>query len=96
MRMNVLIEVLGMLLNGLMLLLVVQAVLSWLVAFNVVNMHNDFVRNVVFRLDSLFTPMLRPIRRFMPDLGGIDLSPMVLMLIFMMALKALSLFTLGF
>jgi len=85
--MNVLIELLKlfvMILNILIWLLVAQAVLSWLVAFNVVNLHNGFVRSVVTGLDRLFMPMLRPIRRIMPDLGGIDLSPMLLVLFFIM------------
>lgn len=85
--MNVLIELLKlfvMILDILIWLLVAQAVLSWLVAFNVVNMHNGFVRAVVMGLDRLFAPMLRPIRRIMPDLGGIDLSPMLLVLFFIL------------
>ena len=85
--MNVLIELLKlfvMILDIMIWLLVAQAILSWLIAFNVVNMHNGFVRSVVIGLDRLFTPMLRPIRRIMPDLGGIDLSPMLLVLIFIM------------
>ena len=85
--MNVLIELLKlfvMILDILIWLLVAQAILSWLVAFNVVNMHNGFVRSVVFGLDRLFQPMLRPIRRIMPDLGGIDLSPMLLVLFFIL------------
>lgn len=61
-------------------IVVAQAILSWLVAFNVVNTHNQFVRTVLTTLDRLIEPMLRPIRRYMPDLGGIDLSPMVLIL----------------
>jgi YggT family protein len=59
---------------------VAQAILSWLVAFNVINTHNQFVRTVLTTLDRLIDPFLRPIRRVMPDLGGIDLSPMVLIL----------------
>lgn len=62
-------------------LVVAQAILSWLVAFNVINTHNAFVRTVLTTLDRLIDPMIRPIRRFMPDLGGIDLSPMVLILL---------------
>lgn len=62
-------------------LVVAQAVLSWLVAFNVINTQNNFVRTVLTTLDRLIDPMIRPIRRFMPDLGGIDLSPMVLILL---------------
>ena len=85
--MNTLIELLKlfvMVLDLLIWLLVAQAILSWLVAFNVVNLHNGFVRSVVVGLDRLFTPMLRPIRRIMPDLGGIDLSPMLLVLFFIL------------
>ena len=61
-------------------IVVAQAVLSWLVAFNVINTHNQFVRTVLTTLDRLIDPLLRPIRRYMPDLGGVDLSPMVLIL----------------
>ena len=60
---------------------VAQAILSWLVAFNVINTHNNFVRTVLTTLDRLLDPLYRPIRRILPDLGGIDLSPMVLILV---------------
>jgi YggT family protein len=69
--------------------LVAWAVLSWLVAFNVVNMHNGFVRAVINGLDGFFAPMLRPIRRILPDMGGIDLSPMVLILLIMLVQRGL-------
>lgn len=59
---------------------IIQAILSWLIAFNVINVHNGFVRTVWSSLERLLDPLLRPIRRVMPDLGGIDLSPMVLVL----------------
>ena len=61
-------------------LVVAQAILSWLVVFNVINTHNQFVRTVLTFLDRLVDPMVRPIRRFMPDRGGIDLSPAVLII----------------
>lgn len=61
-------------------LVVAQAIISWLVAFNVINTHNQFVRTVLHFLDRLVDPLVRPIRRFMPDLGGIDLSPAVLII----------------
>lgn len=61
-------------------LIIIQAVLSWLVAFNVVNMRNRFVATVVDGLDRLLAPLLAPIRRRMPDLGGIDFSPLVVIL----------------
>jgi len=53
---------------------------SWLIAFNVINPYNQFVRTVWQALNALTEPLLRPIRRYMPDLGGIDLSPVVLLL----------------
>jgi YggT family protein len=56
-------------------------VLSWLIAFNVVNPHNQFV-SLVWRFTSAITePLLRPIRRVIPPLGGMDLSPLVLLLV---------------
>ncbi|WP_310496311.1 YggT family protein [Sandarakinorhabdus sp.] len=61
--------------------LVIWAVMSWLVAFNVVNTHNGFVRAVLTGLDRVYDPMVRPIRRILPDMGGIDLSPAVLWLL---------------
>ena len=62
-------------------LLIASAVLSWLIAFNVVNPYNQFVRSIWQGLNALTEPLLRPIRRMMPDLGGIDISPVVLILI---------------
>jgi YggT family protein len=55
-------------------------IMSWLLAFNVINMQNQFVRQVHYMLGQLTEPLLRPIRRFLPDLGGIDISPIVLLL----------------
>ena len=62
-------------------LLIAAAVLSWLIAFNVVNMRNQFVAMVADFLYRITEPALRPIRRFMPNLGGIDISPIILILI---------------
>ena len=59
-------------------LVVASAVLSWLVAFNVVNPQNNVVRVIGDFLYRITEPALAPIRRFMPDLGGIDISPIVL------------------
>jgi YggT family protein len=61
-------------------IIIAGAVMSWLIAFNVVNPYNQFVRSVWQGLNALTEPLLRPIRRFMPDLGGIDVSPVVLIL----------------
>jgi YggT family protein len=62
-------------------LLIAAAVLSWLIAFNVVNMRNGFVAAVADFLYRVTEPLLAPIRARMPNLGGIDLSPVVLILI---------------
>ena len=62
-------------------LIIASAIFSWLYAFNVVNPRNQFVGSVGNMLFRLTEPALRPIRRYMPDLGGIDISPIVLLLI---------------
>ena len=62
-------------------LLIAAAVLSWLVAFNVVNARNQFVAMVGDFLFRITQPVLRPIRNMMPSLGGIDVSPVVVILI---------------
>jgi len=61
--------------------IIITAILSWLVAFNVINMRNDFVRSIWLGLNAVTEPLLRPIRRVLPDLGGIDISPVILILI---------------
>ncbi len=58
-----------------------NVILSWLMAFNVVNAHNPIVRTIWRFTGSLTEPLLSPIRRVIPSLGGIDLSPLVLILI---------------
>ena len=60
-------------------IVIAGAIMSWLVAFGVVNMRNQFIRTVVEMLYRLSEPMLRPIRRLLPDLGGVDISPVVLL-----------------
>ncbi len=61
--------------------LILSAVLSWLVAFNVINTRNRFVYMVGNFLYRLTEPAIRPIRQRMPNLGGVDLSPVILILI---------------
>jgi YggT family protein len=62
-------------------LIVASAILSWLVAFNVVNTRNDFVRSIWNFLDAVTEPALRPIRKILPNLGGVDISPVILILL---------------
>jgi YggT family protein len=90
--MNTLIVIVGlvtMVLQWLIWALVIWAVLSWLIAFNVINMQNGFVRGVVTGLDRFFNPMLAPIRKILPDMGGIDLAPMVLILLIILVQRGL-------
>lgn len=61
--------------------IIASAIFSWLYAFNVVNSKNQFVGSIGNMLYRLTEPALRPIRRFMPDLGGVDISPIILLLI---------------
>ena len=59
---------------------IASAIMSWLVAFGVVNVRNQFIRMIVETLYRITEPMLRPIRRLLPNLGGIDISPVFLLL----------------
>ena len=61
--------------------IIAAAILSWLVAFNAVNRHNDVVRSIWNFLTALTEPLLRPIRERLPNLGGIDISPIILILL---------------
>ena len=61
--------------------LICSAILSWLIAFKIINTSNRFVFVVIDFLYRLTEPALRPIRRFLPNLGGVDISPIVLILI---------------
>lgn len=76
-----LIQVLRAALSIYMWCIIISAVLSWLVAFNVLNTSNRFVYMVGDFLYRITEPALRPLRRVLPNLGGIDISPVVLILI---------------
>ena len=72
--------IIDMILQLLVWIIIIQVILSWLVAFNVINTSSNFVRTVVETLDRLTVPLYRPIRRILHDFGGIDFSPIVLIL----------------
>jgi len=76
-----LLQIVDLLLGVLLWIIIIQAVLSWLVVFNVVNTSNDFVRQVLYALSRLTEPLYRPIRRIMPDFGALDFSPLVVLLL---------------
>ncbi|MBV9510812.1 MAG: YggT family protein [Caulobacteraceae bacterium] len=69
------------LLGLLILAVVLNVVLSWLVAFEVVNLRHPFVRQVAVFLDAVSRPVLRPFQRIIPPIGGMDLSPLIAILI---------------
>ena len=74
-------EIVAYLLYILKWIIIIQAILSWLFAFNVINTHNEFVRQVYYALNRMTEPLYRPIRRIMPDFGALDFSPLVVLLI---------------
>lgn len=78
--MNLIVDIARILLNVLWWIIIVQAILSWLIAFNVINTYNDAVRMIWDALQKMTEPLYRPIRKIMPDFGALDLSPMVVLL----------------
>jgi YggT family protein len=74
-------DILSLLLNVLWWIIIVQVVLSWLFAFNVLNTSSDGLRRFVEALDRLTEPLYRPIRKMLPDFGGIDFSPLIVLLL---------------
>jgi len=77
--MNLIVDILRILLNVVWWIIIVQAIMSWLIAFNVINTHNEFVRQIWGTLDRMTEPLYRPIRKILPDFGGLDLSPLVVL-----------------
>ena len=78
---SALFDIFSLLLNVLWWIIIVQVVLSWLFAFNVLNTSSDGLRRFVEALDRITEPLYRPIRKILPDFGGIDFSPLVLLLL---------------
>ena len=64
-------------------ILIINALLSWLIAFNVLNTSNRLVYSLLDISNKMTDPLLRPIRNFLPNLGGIDISPVILILLLM-------------
>ena len=79
--MHALVTVIIMALDLYWWVLIATAVMSWLLAFNVINYRNDIVRSVWNTANALTEPVLRPIRRIMPAMGGLDISPIIVLLI---------------
>jgi YggT family protein len=87
--MNALLWLILQIINIYIWLIIIQVVMSWLIAFNVINTNNRFVYMVGDFLYRITEPVMRPIRRILPSLGGIDLSPMVLLLLLIFAQRLL-------
>jgi YggT family protein len=75
-----LIVFIGWLIDLVIFILFVAVILNWLIVLNVVNRRNQFVYMLADTLNRLTDPMLRPIRRLLPDVNGLDLSPLVLII----------------
>ena len=69
------------LLRLLSIVVIVQVIVSWLVAFNVVNLQQPFVRALYNGMERMTEPLYRPIRKILPDFGGLDFSPIILLLL---------------
>jgi len=63
--------------------IIAAVIVSWLLAFNVINYHNNFVRSLLRILSALTDPVFRPIRKIIPPMGGLDLTPLVVLFIIM-------------
>jgi YggT family protein len=79
--MRAVLDVLLVVLQIYVYVIIASAILSWLVAFNVVNRYNDVVRSIWNLVTALTEPLLRPIRETIPSFGGIDISPVILLLL---------------
>jgi YggT family protein len=84
-----LVDIAQLLLSILTWIIIIQVILSWLLAFNVLNAHSGGVRAFIVALDRLTAPLYRPIRRLLPDFGGIDFSPLVVLILIQVLQKLL-------
>ena len=85
-----LVDIADLLLTILTWVIIVQVVLSWLFAFNVLNTSSGGVRALAIAIDRLTAPLYRPIRRMLPDFGGIDFSPLVILILVQVIKKLLA------
>jgi YggT family protein len=88
--MDIVAEMLIMVIGWYIWLLIASAILSWLIVFNVLNARNKFVDRIGDFLYRITEPALRPIRRFVPYIGGVDISPVVLILLLIFAQRMLA------
>jgi YggT family protein len=85
-----LVDIADLLLSIVTWIIIAQVVLSWLFAFNVLNVSSHGVRTIAVAIDRLTAPLYRPIRRLLPDFGGIDFSPLVVLILIQVVEKLLN------
>ena len=85
-----LVDIADLLLTVLTWVIIIQVILSWLLAFNVLNTSSNGVRTVAVAIDRITAPLYRPIRRMLPDFGGIDFSPLVILILVQVIKKLLA------
>jgi len=73
--------IIGAILQLMIWAIIINAILSWLVAFDVINLRNQFVYNVARALEAITAPVMRPVQRIIPPLGGVDISPIIVILV---------------
>ena len=90
--MRAILDILFLVLHLYQYVIIASAVMSWLIAFNVVNVRNDVVRSIWNGLVALTEPLLMRIRRFLPNTGGVDISPVILFLITLLIERVIALY----
>ena len=85
-----LVDIANLLLSVVTWIIIIQVILSWLFAFNILTTGTNGVRQVAVAIDRITAPLYRPIRRILPDFGGIDFSPLVILILIQVIKKLLS------
>jgi YggT family protein len=85
-----LVDIANLLLSILSWIIIGQVILSWLLAFNVLNTSSGGVRAFAIAIDRVTAPLYRPVRRLLPDFGGIDFSPLVILILIQVIRKLLA------
>ena len=85
-----LLDIANLLLSVLTWIIIIQVILSWLFALNVLNVHSGGVRAFVLALDRITGPLYKPIRKILPDFGAIDFAPLVVIILIMILKKLLA------
>jgi YggT family protein len=87
---NAVVQIASLLLSVLTWIIIGQVILSWLLAFNVLNTSSQGVRTFALALDRITAPLYRPLRRILPDFGGLDFSPLVVLILIQVLQKLLT------